>query len=617
MQLFQTEFGKNNHIKDGRMPVKPLPIINSYDKQRFEQFSPADVANWWIAECPTGKKETALYPAMGRKHININGINALIFSEQPRKIFKSIDFVYVVVSNQIFQVNRQFSVKNITISSFTQQSGDLFFAYLPVIQGPNPSSNTQHVFCMLCDGNNIFVIDEENQATPMTLVTDANRPVNPLIPFAFGNRFAVASQNSTQFQLAQINMGGTYNAANLFTIPGGTPQVFAQESGIIRQAAVLQNQLYLFTDFSTGIWSNNPSVFNSGSAVTTFPWRKNTSFQFNYGIADPDSLQVDFGMMVWLAQNRNGLVTFMMSNGQNPVPISTKAINTKLQQIANSSTFSPLLNNNSVGMLYQYEDTIFYRCNIGDYTDYSSLDDPSPAVSFEFNFDSKKWHRCIELNGQRNRIQEHVFFNNRHLVTVQGEGTVYEMAGDIYFNEIRNPLEPNQQALAAYLAYPMRYENITPIISEVDYSEFITDYIEIDFVYGQNTFIPWDNGFQNAVFIIAENADSDGNPIYLVSEDGVTYIVAEGSSTPQLDEQTYFDLYKPHIELYISDDGGISFYSADVIEFSPLGKYQWRMRWYQNGPSRNRVYKLVCVSPSPIVVLGGVQNVRRASGGAN
>lgn len=599
------------------MPIKPLPIINAYDKQRFSQFSPADIANWWIAQAPTGKKERALYPAMGRAHIQVNGINQLIFSTQPRKIFKSIDFAYVIVSNEIFQINSQFSVKEITIPEFGQQIGDLNFAYLPVIQIPVSGTTTQHVFCMLCDGKDIFVIDEQNQTTPMTVVTDINRPINPLVPFAFGNRFAVASRDSTQFQLAQINMGKSpFDPSKLFTIPGDQPVLFAQESGIIRAAAVLQNLLYLFCDFSTGIWSNNPSVFSSGSTTTTFPWRKNTSFQFNYGIADPDSLDVDFGMMVWLAQNRNGLVTFMMSTGQNPESISTKAVNTKLQQIVNNTVNTNLLLTNAQGFLYQYEDEIFYRCSIGNYVDYPTLDNASTAVSFEYNFATKSWQRCIEANGQRNRIVEHEYFSNRHLVTVQGESTVYEMSGSIYFNELRNPNEPNPQSNLAYLAYPMRYENVTPIISEDDYSEFITDWVQIDFVFGQNTYISWDNGYPNAVFIVGEVADSNGDPVYIVSEDGNFFLIKEGTSYPVLDDSIYSDLFKPHIELYVSDDGGISFYSADNLEFSPLGKYEWRMRWYQNGPSRNRVYKLICVSPAPIIVLGGIQNIRRVSGGA-
>ena len=71
------------------------------------------------------------------------------------------------------------------------------------------------------------------------------------------------------------------------------------------------------------------------------------------------------------------------------------------------------------------------------------------------------------------------------------------------------------------------------------------------------------------------------------------------------------------MELYFSDDGGVSFNATDNLEFSQLGIYSWRMRWYQCGVSRNRVYKLICVSPAPVVILGAVQNVRRVSGGAN
>ena len=56
---------------------------------------------------------------------------------------------------------------------------------------------------------------------------------------------------------------------------------------------------------------------------------------------------------------------------------------------------------------------------------------------------------------------------------------------------------------------------------------------------------------------------------------------------------------------------------ADVREFSQLGQYRWRMRWYELSVSRNRCYRLVCVSSAPIVILGGVRNTKRISGGAN
>lgn len=594
------------------MPIEKLPLWAGYDQQRFKQFSPADCANWYAVDSPSGKKGQALYPAMGRKHVSQNGVNLLNFDEQPRKIFKSIDFLYVIVANQVWRVNSSFS-KTIVAGSevFTKTSGLLTFAYLPVVTIPGDGTppTIQNVYVMLCDGTNIFIIQESTNT--MQVVDDPLRPPNPAYCAAFGNRFVVSSLNSTQFQLSQTNFGGTLNVTTAFTIAGSA--VFAQESGLIRQMAVLQNQLYIFCDFTTGVWSNTPSSFENSA----FPWRKNTSFEFNFGIADPDSLDTDFGMLVWLAQNRNGLVTFMMSSGQNPQPIATLAINVFLQRIANAVAVEPFLNTDMVGFLYQYEDTIFYRATIGPWVDYKTIDNDSFSVSFEYNFSTKTWARSTELNTQRNRIVEHEFFNNRHLVTVQDQTCLYDMSGSVYYNELQNPLATSPQDPLAFLAYPMRYELSTPIISQEDYSEFITKYIEIDFVYGDDTYLRWDNGFANTVFIIGELPDSNGDPVYMVAEDGVTFIVKDGTATPAMDETIYNDLFKPHIELYISDNGGISFYAADVLEFSQLGVYQWRMRWYQGGPSRNRVYKLVAVSAAPIVILGGVMLIERSSGGAN
>ncbi len=189
------------------------------------------------------------------------------------------------------------------------------------------------------------------------------------------------------------------------------------------------------------------------------------------------------------------------------------------------------------------------------------------------------------------------------------------MAGNIYHNETINPAQPNPQAPDAFLKYPMRYELVTQQLYLEDYAEFIDDYVEIDFVFGNQTFYRSNAPFLNTKYIVDERSTED-NPIYMLTEDD-KFIIAEGSNTPTFDDNHYNALFKPHIELYYSDDGGVSFSTADLREFSPLGKYRWRMRWYELGISRNRCYRLICVSSAPIVILGAVRNTRRASGGAN
>ncbi len=312
----------------------------------------------------------------------------------------------------------------------------------------------------------------------------------------------------------------------------------------------------------------------------------------------------------------------MTSQGGTPERISNKAIDVLFQKSASASGLSPFLESTSDGFMYQFENVIFYRLSAGRYNDYGILDQQNSANSIEYNFETKQWKRCIEKNGERNRIKKHIFFANRHLVTVDGDSTIYEMSGLFYQNEISNPDRASPQAPDAYISEPFRYERVTPIISEKDYSEFITDYVEIDFVFGDSFISYSDNPFINTEFIIDEAPGDDGEPIFLIDEQlGANgepiFLIMQNGNSPSINSTTYNKWFKPHVELYWSDDGGISFFPADVRQFSDMGVYRWRMRWYQLGASRNRCYKLICVSPVPIVVLGGCMLKRRSSGGAN
>lgn len=605
--------------------VSDLPICGYFDRQRFRQFGPADSANWYTQQSELGKKKVAMYPTMGRRHINFLGVNRLQFEAEPRYVEKSVNYWYSVVGNKIYREDAEFNQIEITASvKLTTMNGNVFLSFI-VVGDPATPGNTTYV-CFV-DGQHVYIYSELDNS--FGIVTDPNTPKNPSTIATFGNRITVAGAGSSTMSLSEINLlggaGGTFDLSKVFTINGQA--VFAQEEGIIRQMAVLQNTLYVFTDYTTGIWSNIPSTFIAvGGTQTSFPWKKNTSYSFDFGIsqANVNTLDVDFGMMAWVGQNKNGLVQPMISTGGKPKPISTKAVDVLLQRQANVARNNPFMTGVSDAFLYDYENTIFYRLSAGNYIGTELLDQISVSNSIEFNFETEEWHRCIEANGERCRIQQHVFLDNRHLVTVQGDNTVYEMSGQFYDNEITNPDATNPQANDAYFALPFRYERVTNIIvaGMIEnlnppgfYAEFKTNYVEIDFVWGDDTFIFSDSPFANTTFIVSEQVDSNGDPIFITDEDG-NFITTEDGNFPVQNSPTYFNWFKPNIELLFSDDGGISFKSAGQLEFSMLGVYSWRMRWYQLGCSRNRVYKLVCVSPAPIVILGGTMEVENVSGGA-
>ncbi len=590
--------------------VVDLPIFCYYDKQRFTQFGAMDCANWYGIQCESGKKQQALYPAMGRQHIfdPISKQNMLIFNGQPRAEYKSINYLYVIDGTTVLQYDRFYNRKTLSIS--VALGTPIWWATLPV---------GKLVYNMMTDGVNIFVIKEDGTTVTAEVVTDPNAPGGattggkPLYVASFGNRFVVSVAGTPDYYLTQPNLAGTANT--YFTDPVLGAALNNRASGVIGQFAVLHNQLYILCDFTTDVWANIPTQFTIAGVTREFPWKINSSYNFDFGIADPNSLSVDFGMMAWLARNSNGLVSFMISNGQAPQDISTQAINVLLENSTHPDVLSPFINTEVDGFLYQYENTIFYRASAGRFVGFKDLDIIDNANCIEYNFETKNWARCIELNGERNRIKKHVYFNNAHLVIIEDDAAIYQMAGNIYHNETLNPDRTSDQDTAAFLKFPMRYELVTQQIIEPDYSEFEDAYVEIDFVFGNKTFYKNCSPYLNTTFIVAEGSTPE-NPIYILSEDD-KYLIAEGTNTPAFDDNHYCDLFKPHLELYYSDDGGETFLQADVREFSPLGAYRWRMRWYELSCSRNRCYRLVCVSSAPIVILGAVRNTRRVSGGAN
>ena len=414
------------------MPIEPLNIFTYYGKQRFHQFGCMDLANWTGVIEEDTKNGQALYPCMGRAHIESFGQNKLIFNSEPSRLFKTISFFYVIDGTSVIQVDQFY---NQIILGTVPLGSTCWFSYLAV---------GTVIYVGLTTGTNMYIITENPFPAPPTfqLVTDANLVANPLYIATFGNSFVVSSANTPNFGVSAINLQGT--AANgtvlgitsPFTILGTS--LVNRATGVIGQMCTLHNQLYIFNEFSTDIWANIPTQTTVAGVTREFPFKLNSSYNWDYGIADDESLSVDFGMITWLAKNSTGLRTFMTSNGQQPNPISTQAINVLIQNSDQPfGTLSPFVTGPVNGFLYQYENTIYYRVSAGPYLGYQQLDIDDSSDSLEYNFSTKKWGRVIELNGERNRIQKHIFFNNIHIVSVMGDDALYQMAGNIYHNELR------------------------------------------------------------------------------------------------------------------------------------------------------------------------------------
>ena len=202
------------------MAIQPLPIIGSYDKQRFTQFGPEDCANWYITKAESGKKKDALYPTMGRRHVRYGAQNRLIFDAEPRGLFRTVNYWYVVVNDSIFRIDSQYNQVEISGNSLQTINGNVFFTYLVAVN---------ITYAVFVDGQKVYVYREPDSASlgQFETVTDPNAPANPTYVATFGNRIVASNINSSQFNLSQVFLGGaSFDPATCFTIAGAP--VFAQ-----------------------------------------------------------------------------------------------------------------------------------------------------------------------------------------------------------------------------------------------------------------------------------------------------------------------------------------------------------------------------------------------------
>jgi hypothetical protein len=143
---------------DGQFTTEVLPIIGPYNRQRFKQFSPEDTANWYIKTGQNTKEPFAMYPTLGRSHINYLGVNRLVYGAESRGIFKTIKYMYVVVGDSIYRVDSSYNQVDISTDTTTKlqvlatTTGPIYFAFLVV---------GTIVYACFVDSEHIYVYQEK------------------------------------------------------------------------------------------------------------------------------------------------------------------------------------------------------------------------------------------------------------------------------------------------------------------------------------------------------------------------------------------------------------------------------------------------------------------------
>jgi len=360
--------------------------------------------------------------------------------------------------------------------------------------------------------------------------------------------FVAPDSQSRTFQISALNDGSKWDvldSAEVQAYPG-------ENVGV----GVVNRRLFFFKTDSTEVW------YDRGSA--DFPFRRDNTLLFNYGCLAASSIQSDFGYLFWLAKDRNGVGSVMMTQGQKPESISDESIDDLIAGFTKPSDVEC--------WIYKDLGHIFYVMNF-------STDD----TTIVYDVKMKIWHQMmmhktlfkedVPFSGKVRHLGTcHAYFNNKHYIGSYRAPILYDFS----------------RAYATNAGEELRRVRVCQHFFDENYRMLQIKHLQIDMQSG----IGLGGG---------SHSDShkwlDDNGDFVVTKDGDNLVW--GTSTQGVGRD-------PKLYLRISRDGGNTFGNYHAASVGKIGDRRARVIFRRLGLARDFVAELSFYDPVlPVALLGG------------
>jgi hypothetical protein len=252
----------------------------------------------------------------------------------------------------------------------------------------------------ICDGVDIYILTYSTNV--FGRVTDADFPGAGSVTFIDGY-FAFNDPDTGKLYISALYDGTAIDALDFITAESSPDDLVR----VIRS----NGQLWLVGVKTIEIWTN------TGDNV--FPFER-SSARLEMGCIAPHSVVSVDNSLVWVGNDTNGTGIVFRASGFTPEPISTKAIELKIQALTEPE--------NLIGYTYQQDGHLFYVLTGADL-----------ETTLVYDFTTQQWHERAYLNAEGEDEQHlgqcHIFAFNKHLIGSRLDGTVYEMKMDTYSDD--------------------------------------------------------------------------------------------------------------------------------------------------------------------------------------
>jgi hypothetical protein len=390
------------------MLAKDIPFVGGFNKYSGLDFDQEDAINIYPVYDESGKGSRAFFGCPGlRQEVVVQPGHAA-----GRALFVVKDLMYGVFGNRVY-----FFRKNL-VPVFIGKIGTSF-GYVSIAD----NNGGQVIFV---DGQGVYVYTVTTGVFAKVISTGV--PPLPLNVAFLDTYFAIPVGESQTYQISANNDGTKWNdffdEAQVQTYPGINVGV-----------GVVNERLFFFKNTSTEIW------YNAG--LSSFPFRKDTNLNFNFGCNSTASISSDYGYLFWHSQDKSGPASIMMSQGNTPEIISNQAVEDLISKFTNPTDVQCYI--------YKDQSHIFY---VSSWT----TDD----VTLVYDVRTKQWHRMAMVGKSTNPADPfatktrhlsscHAYFNNTHYVGSYKNSILYSMSRS-YPDNAGDPIVRERKTRPFYLS---------------------------------------------------------------------------------------------------------------------------------------------------------------------
>lgn len=401
--------------------ISNFDIVGGFNEQPYQQFDSQRTLNMYARIDPEGKKPKMLVMRPGH-HLKVN----LALGSVIRNMLVHRNSLYAVSSSSVYKLDAAFSATNINGSLPLNSS-----------VGAIPMAANANDEIIFVDGTGGYLY--QNDGGMFIEIVDAHFSASPTAVAFLDGYFIVNNSGTNENYVSGLNDGTDW------TSPDDTARRFllTYKPDVVVGYAVLKRNLFVFGQICGEVWNNI-------GAAGDIPFRRNNSLSMEYGCESASSIAVGHGLLFWLSRTPDGVGSVMMTDGTQPFPVSTPALDIRIQSYGATA--------NAIGYVYKISGHIFY-----------DLIFPTEGTCWMYDVNTRLWSEKSALNGGRYIANCHAFFADIHLLGAYNSKIIYEMS-DQYFDDAGEAIH--------WLRIPRQ-------ISEPTYRRIRVDRIQIDMVMGR------------------------------------------------------------------------------------------------------------------------------------